>query len=75
MEDFEKDSQIEYNREKKALITKFVVSTIIISIIVAVISSEFTLYYYYKTNNKYTNKYNFFVFHKISSKINIIYIN
>ena len=51
MEDFEKDSQIEYNREKKALITKFVVSTIIISIIVAVISSEFTLYYYYKTNN------------------------
>lgn len=51
MEEFENEEEIEFQKEKKTLITKFVVFTIIIAIIVAILSSEITLYYYYKTNN------------------------
>lgn len=51
MEEFENEEEIEFQKEKKTLVTKFVVFTIIISIIVAILSSEITLYYYYKTNN------------------------
>ncbi len=55
MEDFENENiteeEIEFQKEKKALITKFVVFTIVIAVIVAILSSEFTLYYYYKANN------------------------
>lgn len=53
MEDFENENEeeIEFQREKKALVAKFIVFTIIIVIIASILSSEFTLYYYYKKNN------------------------
>lgn len=41
----------EFRKEKKSLIIKFSLITIILVMIVAVAASEFTLYYYFKTNN------------------------
>lgn len=63
MEDFDNDENeknIEFEKEKKTLITKFVVTIIIVAIISAVIASEFTLFYYYKQNNveKYESSQN-----------------
>ena len=54
MEDFENENneeEMEFQKEKKALVAKFIVFTIIIVIIASILSSEFTLYYYYKKNN------------------------
>ena len=41
----------EFRKEKKSLIIKFSLITIILVMLVAVAASEFTLYYYFKTNN------------------------
>ncbi len=41
----------EFKKEKKSLIIKFSLITIILVMLVAVAASEFTLYYYFKTNN------------------------
>lgn len=53
MEDFENENEeeMEFQKEKKALVAKFIAFTIIIVIIASILSSEFTLYYYYKKNN------------------------
>ncbi len=54
MEDFENEEnerELEFEKEKKTLKIKFIVTIIIVAIISAVIASEFTLYYYYKSNN------------------------
>lgn len=41
----------EFKKEKKSLIIKFSIFTIILVMLVAVASSEFTLYYYFKENS------------------------
>lgn len=49
--DDKEDIELEYEKEKKALKTKYIISIIIVAIIACVISSEFTVYYYLKSNN------------------------
>ena len=52
LEIMEKDEIYEeFRKEKKSLIIKFSLITIILVMLVAVAASEFTLYYYFKTNN------------------------
>lgn len=45
------DMELEYEKEKKALKIKYIILIIIVAIIACVISSEFTVYYYMKSNN------------------------
>ncbi len=54
MEDFENnenDIEVKFEKEKKTLKTKFILTMIIVALVAAVISSEFTVYYYLKSNS------------------------
>lgn len=54
MEDFENnenDIEFKFEKEKKTLKAKFIVTLIIVALVAAVLSSEFTVYYYLKTNS------------------------
>ena len=54
MDEFDKDKEdieLKYEKEKKSLKIKYIISIIIVAIIACVISSEFTVYYYMKSNN------------------------
>ncbi len=54
MEDFENnenDIEVKFEKEKKTLKAKFIVTLIIVALVAAVLSSEFTVYYYLKSNS------------------------